>query len=277
MAGMHEGGSQSRVPIFPVDAFAGTAGYYVQYRPPYPAALLARLVGHASVTGRGRLLDIACGPGRLAIPLAASFRAVEAIDLEPEMIGMGRREAAKRGVENINWRVGFAEDMEAPSDSFELITIGEAFHRLHQGHVAAQSLRWLRPGCRLATLGCYTILSAREPWQKIVAEVVKRWRNPVVNDAARERPPSGPENNERVMREAGFTEVGTHSMIERFEWSTAAVLGYLYSTSACSRAVLGPNAGAFESELTASLLAHDARGRYVEDIQWGYTSGAKPA
>src|SRR5215813_11030659 len=54
-------------PDFPVDAFAGTAPYYVRYRVPYPAELLQDLVARASLTGKGRLLDLACGPGRVVV------------------------------------------------------------------------------------------------------------------------------------------------------------------------------------------------------------------
>ena len=119
-------------PDFPVDAFAGTATYYVRYRVPYPAGLLQDLLARAGLTGAGRLLDLACGPGRIALALAASFRDVWAIDREAEMIEVGQHEATQRGVHNITWMVGKAEDLQAPPASCALITIGEAFHRLDQ-------------------------------------------------------------------------------------------------------------------------------------------------
>src|SRR5919108_2152765 len=117
-------------PNFPVDAFAGTASYYLRYRVPYPEALLRDLVERAGITGQGRLLDLACGPGRVALALVASFQEIWAIDLEPEMIAVGQHEATQRGVHHITWMVGKAEDVQAPPASFALITIGEAFHRL---------------------------------------------------------------------------------------------------------------------------------------------------
>src|SRR4051794_9918753 len=102
-----EGQSMNRVqyvrPDFPLDAFAGTAPYYLRYRVPYPEALLRDLVGRVGVTGEGRLLDGACGPGRVTLALASSFRELWAIDLEPEMIEVGHQEATQRGVNNIRW------------------------------------------------------------------------------------------------------------------------------------------------------------------------------
>src|SRR5438445_13790525 len=110
-------------------AFAGTATYYVRYRPPYPDAFLFDLRSHAKSTGFGSLLDLACGPGRVAIPMAPYFNSVLAVDVEAEMIAVGKREASRRGVTNIAWLVERAEDLQLPSHSVELITIGEAFHR----------------------------------------------------------------------------------------------------------------------------------------------------
>src|SRR5215469_11576045 len=52
----------------------------------------------SDLPGSAVLLDLACGPGRVTLDLAASFEHVHAIDLEAEMIEVGRREAARRGV-----------------------------------------------------------------------------------------------------------------------------------------------------------------------------------
>ncbi len=266
-------------PNFPVDAFAGTADYYVRYRVPYSRALLRDLVGRSGAKGNGRLLDLACGPGRVALALASSFQEAWAIDLEPEMIEAARREAAKRGVTGIRWLVGRAEGLEAPPAYFDLITIGEAFHRLDQQLVADRALGWLRPGGCLATLGCYSILSAREPWQRIVLDIVQQWTSRAhrnANGAEPKGPGVGPAHDECVLCEAGFLEVASHLFVEPHEWTIDTILGYLYSTSVCSKANLGGGAGPFESDLKTALLAFDPGGTYRENIQWGYTFGRKP-
>ena len=48
------------------DAYAGTADAYVRFRVPYPPALLERVRRRARLSGAGRLLDLGCGPGRVA-------------------------------------------------------------------------------------------------------------------------------------------------------------------------------------------------------------------
>ena len=89
------------------DAFAGTAAFYARYRIPYPKRLLADLAEGSGVTGNGRLLALAHGPGRVALAIASSFREVLTVDLEPETF-----EAAQQmQVGNIRWIVGRAEQL----------------------------------------------------------------------------------------------------------------------------------------------------------------------
>jgi len=117
------------------DTFLGTARAYLRYRPPYPKVLLDDLLARAAAPGMSVLLDLACGPGRVALDLATSFDRVSAIDLELEMIEVGKQEAAHRGIGNVTWLVGRAEDLTLAPSSVDLITIGEAFHRLGQGMI----------------------------------------------------------------------------------------------------------------------------------------------
>src|SRR5262245_17538268 len=105
---------------FRADAFAGTAEAYARFRTPYPPAMLDDLLVRASPE-RGGLLDLATGPGRIALDLAPRFRRVVAVDLEPEMIAVAQRRAEGRGIRNVEWRVGRAEGVEAPPESFDLI------------------------------------------------------------------------------------------------------------------------------------------------------------
>ena len=127
-------------PNYPTDLFAGTARYYVQYRIPYPIELTDDLRIRAKLTGKGWLLDLACGTGAVALSMYAFFDEVLAVDQEPEMIEVGRQKAEQLGAENITWMTGRAEDFKAQPGSFELITIGAAFHRLDRRLIAERAL-----------------------------------------------------------------------------------------------------------------------------------------
>jgi SAM-dependent methyltransferase len=258
------------------DAFAGTAEAYLRHRPPYPRALLDDLLARTATRTRGALLDLACGPGRVALDLAAAFDTVWAIDLEPEMIDVGMREAARRGIGHINWLVGRAEDLEFAPHSLDLITIGEAFHRLDQPLIAQRALDWLNPGGSLATLGAEGVLDGREPWQRTAAGVAHRWFRP---GWAQGRPDAdiGPGSEERALRKAGFADVESRTFMEPRDWSFEDILGYLKSTSVCSEKALGKDFAAFEAELGAALADAHGGDSFHEDLKCGYTVGHKRA
>lgn len=260
------------------DAFAGAAEAYARFRPPYPPRMLADLLDRAAV-GSGDLLDLATGPGRIALDLAASFEHVVALDLEPEMIAVGRAAASRRGVHNITWHVGRAEDFEAPDGAFDLITIGEAFHRLEQSAIARRALGWLRSGGCLATLGTDGRFSDDAPWQVSLRAVRDRWLARAFPDGFGMWLPGqgeGQQRREETLRAAGFVDVEGRSFEEEIELDFDSIVGFLASTSVCSRGVLGHEFDAFEADLRAALDA-DASTRYSEVLRVGYTLARKPA
>ena len=108
--------------------FTGTVEHYARYRPPYPPVLIQHVVGSAG--HHGCLLDVACGPGRLTMSLSAHFDSVVAVDAEQEMIAVAKREA--RGVGVVEWVVGNIEEQRFAEHRFDLMTVGEAFHRVDQ-------------------------------------------------------------------------------------------------------------------------------------------------
>lgn len=122
-------------------------------------------------------------------------------------------------------------------------------------------------------------MEGQEPWQRSVADIARRWagRARPSGGAAQPRPGSGPAHTELVLRDTGFEDVASYAFVEEHTWTIEAIIGNLYSTSLCSRNVLGDSAEAFEAELRAALLAHDPGGTYGERMRFGYTIGRKPA
>jgi SAM-dependent methyltransferase len=261
------------------DAFAGTAEAYRDHRPPYPRTLLDDLLARAAVPPTGAtLLDLACGPGRIALNLAPAFDRVLAVDLEPEMVAVGRQTAAERGLGNITWQVGRAEDVALAPGSVDLITIGEAFHRLDQGLIARQALTWLRPGGAIASLGWDGMLDGGEGWRQTVADIAARWKAVAFPAGwAQHRPGAdfGLGAEERVLGAAGFVALSHHDFTAPKVWSFDGVVGYLKSTSVCSERALGEHFGAMVADLRAAL--GDPPGGFPQAMVFGYTLGRKPA
>ncbi len=252
-------------PEFPADAFKGTARHYERFRPPYPEVLLADLRARTGVTGKGRLLDIACGTGQIARPLAPFFREVWALDREPEMLEVGKREAGDDS--NISWREGMAEDLVAPADHFELVTIGNAFHRLHRRAVAPKIREWLQPGGFLAVMGNLCGISGEAAWQRRAKDVLRKWQRPSTpqESAASEEER---ETFAEALAASGFENLREFHHEVEHEWSLDSFIGYLFSTSLASPGALGGRMKGLEGEMREALLAHDPRGRYTERIHF---------
>jgi ubiquinone/menaquinone biosynthesis C-methylase UbiE len=259
------------------DAFAGTADDYLRYRVPYPAAMLESLIGEARLPPRAKLLDLACGPGRVSLPIAGHFAEVWAVDREPEMVAAGQREAARLNVNNVRWRVGRAEDFEAAAASYDLVTIGEAFHRLDRPRVARLAFAWLKPGGAFVTLG-FGPGDVASPWQSVVAATVREFiGEPARRLGAPNTTPAGElADQEREIGDAGFADVTTRVFAVSHAWTLATLLGHARSTSILSRAALGRRHADFEAALTKALLAFDPSGRYREEMSCGYTFARRP-
>ena len=93
--------------------FAGTAGYYEQGRLPYAPGLADAFARRLGLDGRGRLLDVGCGPGTVTLRLASLFEAVVGLDPDAEMLSQASLAAVRRGVGNATWVRSRAEDLPA--------------------------------------------------------------------------------------------------------------------------------------------------------------------
>lgn len=115
--------------------YEGTSEYYTKYRPDYPAAMFDDIISKFYLNGTGRLLDIGCGPGVLAIPLSEHVKEVLAVDIDPGMIKVGQERAEKLGIKNITWLNKSADDLDSTIGTFDLITLGASFHLAESGQI----------------------------------------------------------------------------------------------------------------------------------------------
>lgn len=257
------------------DAFAGTAEFYARFRVPYPDDLLNELRLRAGISGNGRLLDLACGTGQVALAMHLNFREVLAVDQEREMIAVGRRLSDDLGATNISWIVQRAEEFDSESGSFELITIGSAFHRLNRRLVGRKAMELLIPGCCLAVMGSNSLWTGDEEWQSIARDIVRSWKSKAVVDqnASIDQPM---EAFEESLETVGFEEIGSSEFLVPHSWSFETFCGYVYSLSGMSKQSLGQNVPKFESELKESLLSNSLDGTFRENVKFHLILMRKP-
>jgi ubiquinone/menaquinone biosynthesis C-methylase UbiE len=82
------------------------------------------------VSAADRVVDIACGPGTLALALAGRASSVTAIDIEEDLIKYGAARAKKRGITNVDFRVLDASDLSCFTDNeFDVAVTSMAIHQ----------------------------------------------------------------------------------------------------------------------------------------------------
>lgn len=109
------------------------------------------MVRELGLDGRGRLLDIGCGPGILTLRLAALFEEVIGLDPDADMLGEGRAAAEAARMTNVRWVHARAEDTpDAAPGRYRLMTFGQSFHWTDQRRVAEATYDMLEPGGAVA-------------------------------------------------------------------------------------------------------------------------------
>jgi cyclopropane fatty-acyl-phospholipid synthase-like methyltransferase len=242
---------------------------YRRYRPPLPQSLLEDLLRRAGVAPSGRLLDLACGTGRVGLALAPAFAAVDAVDLEPAMIAEGEAAAAERGIGNVRWHTSSAEAFDAAPGAYRLIAIGDAFHRFDTALIARMR-SWLVPGGAVAALRSFDTLSGAEPWHRPLRDLVTRFSG---RDAEILSTPPPAETCEATLKVHGFHDVATFAFTMPYVWTVEAILGNLASTSFCASHILGPGALEFEDAVRRTLFLHASDGTFRETLRFSYTFG----
>jgi ArsR family transcriptional regulator len=109
--------------------------------------LLAHMVPHVVVA------DLGAGEGWLSQLLARRAEKVIAVDNSPKMVAFGRTEAKKKGIPNLEYRLGDLAEPPIPARSVDIVILSQALHHTANPQQAvAAAARLLRKGGRLIIL-----------------------------------------------------------------------------------------------------------------------------
>jgi ArsR family transcriptional regulator len=99
------------------------------------------------------IADLGSGEGAFALLLAQRARKVIAVDSSARMIDVGRDQAARNGVQNIDFRLGDMEEIPINSGEVDLVFFSQSLHHaLHPARALQEAWRILAPGGRIAIL-----------------------------------------------------------------------------------------------------------------------------
>jgi ubiquinone/menaquinone biosynthesis C-methylase UbiE len=161
------------------------------------AANYAKAKFHSSVEGLREVLelarpepgdlalDVATGAGHVALALAPHLRRVYGLDLTREMLDQARRLASERGIVNVSWVIGDAEQLPFPDETFDLYTVRAAPHHFHDVDAFLhEAHRVLRPDRHAVIVDCAPPVPARDVLHEVevrrdpshvVSRTVEEW------------------------------------------------------------------------------------------------------
>ncbi|PTX92229.1 transcriptional regulator [Verrucomicrobia bacterium LW23] len=97
--------------------------------------------------------DLGAGEGWLSQLLAQNAERVIAVDNSPKMVEFGKAEAKKKGIANLDFRLGDLANPPIPAGTVDVAVLSQALHHaVNPAHAVAVAARLLKPGGRLVIL-----------------------------------------------------------------------------------------------------------------------------
>lgn len=243
--------------------FASAAPYYAQFRPGYPDALYQHLRTQFGLNGSQHMLDLGCGPGTIALPLASHVAVVHAVDPEPAMLAEGIRLAHAQGAANIAWRAGDSTMLNRMGlPTIALCTMGKAIHWMDQRRVLADLDHVIAPAGGLAFVSG-AALYERPTWLEVIERVGTTHLGPGYRQTY--GPATHPADAlDQYLSASAFSKFSTTTFEQPLEFTVDDLVGMQFSFSYTSPAVLGARKDAYEKDLRAALAEFEPSGVFRE-------------
>ncbi len=253
----------------PDTVFSGTASYYTKYRQEYGDEFFNAVRAHYALDGRGTLLDLGCGTGQLAVPLAQDFERVVGIDIDAGMVREATHRAETLELHNVTFTQGTAEDIPGTLAPLRLTTLGASFHWMDRPRVLERLYELTEPHGGVVIV--YDTSGAvrwndttLDGWRKVRRDLLQKYLG------QERRAGSGTyvepeEEDEDLVRASPFRtyEEWEHEYVRT--WTVDSIIGFLYSTSFAAPHLFGDQKEAFEHDLTRALLELDPSGTFTEE------------
>lgn len=117
---------------------------YVAHRP-FPRELSDLMIRDAPITASSRVLDLAGGPGDLALALAQASNEVSLMELSKGFVNAAARRAKQRGL-NLTPLHDSCNRLIFRDEEYDVVTISQALHWMDDVSVCRGLCRVLRPG-----------------------------------------------------------------------------------------------------------------------------------
>ena len=234
-----------------------------EHRPPYPEEtyeILRDLLGESP----GVVLDVGCGPGKIARMLVDFVQGVDAIDFSEEMIRVGKS-LANGDHPRLRWIHGRVEEVEW-NPPYSMVTAGASIHWMEWRTVFPRFKSAMSDG------GCVVIVEGDRPmtppWREAELALIRKYStNPHYEDI----------DLIQELQDRGHFQPLDDRLTSPvcFSQSIRDYVGSFHSRESMSVKHMGEdNAGAFDAELSSILFEYADEGGILSfDLQtrisWG--------
>lgn len=254
------------------ERFTGAAAYYARFRPEYPREVLEHLAVRLELNGSGRLLDLGCCPGTIALAMRGWFTEVVGLDVNAAMLEQARTRAGTLGASKAHFLMRPAEDIGPDLGAFRLVTAGRALHWMKREIVIERAYDLLEPGGGFVTLGSSSDDEHRGPWRVAADTVIEAYLGP---RAAHGWHDPDWEHHEVLLRRSRFASVE----VRRFETSRSVsvdeLVGRVLSMSSSAPERFGDRLERFEADLRGALLEIEPSGHFSLSDRFDYALALK--
>lgn len=151
--------------------FGRHSGDYLEHRPGFPASFYDRVDRIARIRG-SRAIDLATGPGTVALELAVRGASVVGVDIAPGQIAAARRAAGERELGGrARFLVSEAENAGLETGAFDVVTAGQCWHWFDSDAAMLEARRVLRPAGVLV-IAFYSYLAEHSPVARDTEELI---------------------------------------------------------------------------------------------------------
>ena len=209
------------------DLFSEQSKIYAQFRPTYPKELFDYILQF--VEERKSIWDCATGNGQAARVLADYFHKVEASDISEAQIKNAVRKS------NIQYHICPAEQTPFADNSFDLITVAQAYHWLHWKKFHDEATRVGKPNSVVAIWAYYLMSTGDEKLNTIVRHFYKDITGPYW-DYERRYVEDG-----YATSEFDFALLPSKNFEIKFSWNKEQLTGYFQSWSSVQKYIKANN------------------------------------
>jgi trans-aconitate methyltransferase len=261
--------------------FSGEAAdHYARYRRGYPPAALEFVLDRLGVCSGDLVVDLGCGTGQLAIPLAGRVRHVLGIDPEPDMLAHARQAAQACAVpHSTSWLLG--SDADIPTlprllghGAIAALTISNAVHLMDTSTLFPALAAILTPGATVAVIANGSPLWIQDSaWSQALRRFLQD------RFASTSAPACGTDAVTRAryraeLEHAGFITDESHldrSEPVSLEW----IVGSLLSATPAHLLPAAEDRAAFTADIEATLRAAQPTGAFIEDVRLAVLVGRR--